>query len=317
MRYYEITLTPKGSTTPFRTWTSHPNGIFDPGALNIMFDMPILPYGTPSGGQSITVEGISLQDLSQSQQFAEMTLTLKAGMKAPGLPLINPTQAGTVLSGLVFQSFGNWEGTEMTVDFVMLPSIYTNDNPGNFMLIWPKGERLSDAILHCLQVPYPDKTIKVNISPDYVNSYDIFHQAGTLEDLSMFIGDFTDKTFKDRVEISILGDNVSVIDSTFKPSPIQLNFLDFVGQPTWIEPNVIQIKTVLRADVSIGSIVRMPEGLQNAPGVITATGASLPSSIKYKSTFQNTFTVIEVRQIGNFRSPDASNWCTVLNCVTN
>jgi hypothetical protein len=317
LRYYEISLTPQGSTTPTRVWNSHPNGIRDPGALNVMFDMPILPYGTPAGGQSITIEGISLQDLTQAQQFAGQTLTMKAGMKAPGLPLINPNQAGTILSGLVFQSFGNWEGTEMTLDLVLYPSIYTSDNPGNLTLIWPQGERLSDALLHCLQVAYPNFPITITISPDYVNDHDEHHASTTLEDLAMFVGDYTEQQFNRRVDISIQRGEVIVYDSTYKPGPIQFNFTDFVGQPTWIEPNTIQIKTVLRADIGLGDIVKMPEGLQNAPGVITTTGASLPSSIKYKSTFQNTFTVIESRAVGNFRSPDGASWCSIFNCVTN
>lgn len=317
MRYYDLSLTPAGSTTPIRQWQSHPNGVRDPGALNIMFDMPVLPYGTPAGGQSITVEGISLQDLSQAQQFAGMTLSLKAGMKAPGLPLINPNQAGTILTGLVFQSFGNWEGTEMTLDFVLYPSIYTPDTPGNLTLIWPQGERLSDALLHCLQVAYPNLPITINISPDLVQDHDEHHASTTLEDLAMFVGDYTEKQFNNRVEISIQRGGVVVYDPTYQPSAIQLNFTDFVGQPTWIEPNTIQIKTVMRADIGLGDIIKMPEGLQNAPGIITTTGAALPSSIKYKSTFQNDFTVIEARQIGNFRSSNSGDWCTVFNCVTN
>ena len=317
MRYYDLTITPEGSTTPFRRWTSHPNGVFDPGALNIGFDMPVLPYGTPAGGQSFSIEGISLEDLNQAQQFAGMTLKLSAGMKAPGLPLINPSQAGEILTGYIFQSFGNWEGTEMTLDFVLYPSIYTDKNPGNFTLIWPQGEKLSDALLHCLQVPYPNIPISINISADYVNSYDIHHIGATLEDLASFVGDFTDKAFQNRVEIAIQRGKITAYDQTYTPNPVQLNFTDFVGQPTWIEPNIIQIKTVLRADLSLGDIVKMPEGLQNAPGVITTTGASLPSSIKYKSTFSNTFTITEVRQIGNFRSSDSANWVTVINCVTN
>jgi hypothetical protein len=317
MRYYDLSITPKGSTTPIKQWQSHPNGIRDPGALNILFDMPVLSYSSPSGGQTLTVEGISLQDISQAQQFAGMTLTLKAGMKGPDYPLINPSQAGTIISGYIFQSFGNWIGNDMTVDFVLYPSIYTNDNPGNLTLIWPKGERLSDALTHCLQVAYPNMPISMNISPNLVNDHDQHHASTTLENLASFVGDITDQLFHDRVYITIQRGQIFVFDDTYVPAAVQLNFTDFVGQPTWIQPNIIQIKTVLRADLQIGDIVRMPEGLQNAPGVITTTGASLPSSIKYKSTFQNTFTIFEARQIGDFRSSDSGNWCSVFNCVTN
>ena len=102
-RFYSLTITPQGSTTPFRTYTSHPNNIYDPAALNIEYDALVGPYGTPNGASTVTVYGIPLQDLTQAQQFAGMTLELKAGMRA-GLPLVNPAQAGTILKGTIFQS---------------------------------------------------------------------------------------------------------------------------------------------------------------------------------------------------------------------
>jgi hypothetical protein len=90
-----------------------------------------------------------------------------------------------------------------------------------------------------------------------------------------------------------------------------------IGQPTWIEPKLIQMKTVMRADLQIGSIITMPQGVQNAPGFVQTTNNSLPSSIKYQSAFQNNFQVREVRHIGNFRSSDAADWCTIFNCLAN
>ena len=315
MRYYDLTLTPIGSTTPLRTFTSYPNGVYDPGALNIEFDMPVLPYGTPGGGQTLSIHGISLQDLTQAQQFAGMNITLKAGMKA-GLPLVTPSQLGTIIAGNVFQSFGNWEGTDMTLDFVLNPAIYTSSNPGNFMLIWPKGERLQDALLHCLQVPYPDMDISINISPDLVNNYDINHPCTTLEQLAQFIGDMTEQQFNgNRVEITIQAGKIIAYDATYAPNPVQLVFTDFVGQPTWIEPAVIQVKTVMRADLQVGSRITMPKGFQNLPGFVSTTAASTPSSLKYKSTFDTNFIVSELRQLGNFRSNDASDWVTIFNCI--
>ena len=315
-RYYDIAITPAAGGAAFRTYSSYPNGQYDPGALNIEFDMPVLPNGTPSGGQTLTIEGISLQDLNQAQQFAGMNLVMKGGMM-PGFPLVNPAQAGILVSGQIFQSFGNWIGTEMTLDFVLLPSTFTNDNPGNFVLDWKQGTSLADALKQTLSVAYPNMPVTVNISPNINASSDQTHFCGTLDEMAQFIGDFTEDTFKNRIEIAIQAGKVTAFDKTYQPAPIQLNFLDFIGQPTWIDSNIIQIKTVMRADLQLGSIVMMPQGLQNAPGIITTTGASLPSSNKYKSTFTGSFTVTELRHIGNFRSSDAGSWATVFNMVTN
>lgn len=314
-RYYSLTLAAQGSTTPTRTWTSHPNGTYDPGALQIEYDALIGPYGTPSGASTVTVRGIPLQDLSQTQQFAGMTLELKAGMAAPGLPLISPSQAGSILKGTVFQSFGNWEGEEQTLDFVVIPGVYTASNPGNILLDWSAGEQLSAALTQTFSIAYPGTQVLMNISNDLVQNHDEPHICGTLDQLAQVVGDITEGIFDNRVTIGIQAGKIVVFDTKYKSSPIQLNFNDFVGQPTWIGVNTIQVKMVARADLQMGAMVRMPQGLQNAPGVIATTAASSPSTVKYQTAFQNNFIVQELRQIGNFRSADARQWTTIANCL--
>jgi hypothetical protein len=314
-RFYELSLTPVGATTPTRTWTTHPNNTYDPAALQIEFDALVGPYGTPTGASTITVYGIALQDLTQAQQFAGMTLELKAGMKA-GLPLVNPAQAGTILKGAIFQSFGNWEGVNQTLDFVVIPGVYTLANPGNILLDWSAGEELSDALKQTFSVAYPGVPVIMNMSADLVQNHDEPHICATLDQLAQVVGDITEGIFDNRVNIAIQAGKIVVYDNTFRPAPIQLNFNDFIGQPTWIAVNTIQVKTVSRADLQIGGLVKMPQGLQNAPGFVNTTSNAFPSSIKYKSTFQDNFIVQELRQVGNFRSSDASQWSTIINCVS-
>lgn len=316
MRYYELSLTPNGASKPVRLFGSYPDGKYDPGALNIEFDIPVGKYDTPMGGVSITVHGVPLEDLTQAFNYKGMNFSLRAGMKA-GFPLVNPQQAGVIYTGEVFQSFGNWEGTEMTLELVILAAVFTDNNPGNFVLNWLPGQALSEALKQTLSIAYPTMPISMNIAPDIINDYHFPHYCGTLDELAILVGDFTEDTFKNRVGIAIQGGQIVVLDKTYTPPPIQLVFTDFIGQPTWIASGVIQIKTVLRADLGIGSIVRMPQGLQNAPGVITQTSAALPSSIKYKSTFSGDFTVADLRHIGNLRSSDGASWCTIFNCVVN
>lgn len=313
-RYYEMVITPKGSTTPFRTYTSHPNNIYDPAALNIEYDALVGPYGTPSGASTVTVYGIPLQDLTQAQQFAGMTLELKSGMRA-GLPLVNPAQAGTILKGTIFQSFGNWEGVDQTLDFVVIPGIYTVDNPGNILLDWSAGMSLADALKQTFAIAYPGFAVSMNISGDLVQNHDEPHICGTLDQLAQIVGDITEGVFDNRVTIGIQAGQIIVYDGTYKPGPVQLNFNDFVGQPTWIGVNTIQTKMVARADLQMGAIVKMPQGLQNAPGYIKTNSGAYPSSIKYQTTFQNNFIISELRQIGNFRSSDAAQWSTIANCI--
>lgn len=314
MRYYEIALTPKGSTTPVTVWSSHPNGTYDPAAPNIEFDMPVLPYGTPSGGQTLTIEGVSLEMISQAKQLAGMNLTVKAGMKK-GLPLANPSQSGVIIAGNIFQAFGNWEGTEMSLDFVLFPAVYDYDNPGNFSFLWKAGSALSDALKATLSIAYPDVPISVNIGSNLVLSNDEVHVCRTLDEFADYIAELTESQFNQSVSITIQAGKVVVYDKTYQPSSVQIAFTDLIGQPTWIEPQIMQMKTVMRADLQLGSIVTMPQGMQNVPGFVNTTAASLPSSLKYKTTFQNNFLITELRQVGSYRSSDASAWSTIFNCT--
>ncbi|CDY79483.1 hypothetical protein BGLT_02264 [Caballeronia glathei] len=315
-RFYELSLTPQGTTTPTRVFTSHPKGVYDPAALEIEYDALVGPYGTPSGASTVTLRGISLKDLTQSQQFAGMTLELKAGMKA-GLPLVNPAQAGTILKGQIFQSYGNWEGVEQTLDFVVIPATFTIDNPGNFVLNWTAGTQLSTALQQTFSVAYPNMPVDMHISSDFVQNFDEIHVCGTLDQLAQAVSEITEGVFDNPVTIGIQGGRVVVFDKTFLPTPIQLAFTDFVGQPTWIAVNTIQLKMVARADLVMGGMVRMPQGLQNLPGFVTTSSNSFPSTIKNQTTFQNNFIVSELRQIGSFRSADATQWVTIANCIMN
>jgi hypothetical protein len=191
-RYYDIRITPMGSTTASFAWGSHPNGTFDPGAQNVEFDMPVLPYGVPVGGQTITIEGVSLQAISQAQNFAGSNITVRGGMQK-GLPLANPNQAGVILSGQIFQSFGNWQGTEQSLSFVVLPAVYTLNNPGNIVLNWKAGQTLAEALKNTFSIAYPNMPVSINIGNNLVLDSDEHHFSSTLDSLADYLGELTDQ----------------------------------------------------------------------------------------------------------------------------
>ncbi|QRN55825.1 hypothetical protein ISN74_08000 [Dyella caseinilytica] len=242
-------------------------------------------------------------------------MVIKGGM-GKGLPLVNPAQAGVLFTGQILYAFGNWQGTEQTLEFVVVPTqIYTTDEPGNFVLNWNAGQTLGQALSQTLGIAYPGVPVNMNISSSLVNSFDFPHFCSTFDQLGSLISEFTSDNFNNTVKMSMQNGSINVFDGSYQPSPIQLVFTDFIGQPTWIENSQLQIKTVLRADLALGGQVLMPQGLQNAPGVITQSGAALPGALKYKSTFDGTFSIAAMRHVGSFRSSDAGNWCTVINCV--
>ena len=317
MRYYDISITNPAGGNIIRQWTTHPNGQFDPGSLNVKMDLLVTAFDEPAGASSVTIEGIALADLMQAKQFTGMNLFIKGGMKA-GLPLANPAQSGLLMQASVFQAFGNWVGTDMTLDFVAMASAFTYAKPGNIVLNWPAGTPLADALAQTLSRAYPGVKQTIQISPALVLPHTETGYYHTLEQLAQDIKSITEGMFNadyPGVSITLQGGLFYVYDGTVTPKTTAIQFTDFVGQPTWVNPDIMQMKTVMRADLQIGTIVTMPPGLQSAPGVVTTTAASQPSFFKYRTTFQGKFRIIGIRHIGESRAPDGNAWVSIFNCV--
>lgn len=334
MRYYNIQLqgtsTTPGATPPVKTlWTSFPNGILDPNAQQVEFDFFSFNQSDNYQGLStVSIYGDSLDTLNQANggSYTGMTLTMKAGMQA-GLPLANPAQANTILQGKVYQSFGNWVGTDMTLDFVLNYAHYSYNQPGNFVLNWPRKTSLKAALTTCFNVAYPNLGAPLHDSPTgilmligdgYILQHDVYHAVNTLHDLSQMITSLTRSIKSPGVTITFQSSQNQIIvsDGTVAlGKPIPIAFTDLVGQPTWIDQNVMQFTTVMRADVQVGSIVSMPTGLPESAGTVILTKDSLPSSLKYQTSFQGNFTITGVRYIGNFRDPSGLSWVSIFRCV--
>ncbi|MHB8372273.1 MAG: hypothetical protein ACYDBI_06140 [Thermoplasmataceae archaeon] len=338
-RYYDLTLSQPGIPSPLREWTSDPNGKYDPGALNVEFDIFAYNYSTPAGASTITVEGVALQDLSATANisgnavpFAGLSLRLSGGMHA-GLPLANPKQAGVLTTGSVYQAFGNWQGTEMSLSLVVVSSPYSTSMPGNIVWIWPKGTDLATSLVNCLSIAYPGIPVQVQMSNQIIAQENVMGAYGTLSQLAravkestqglsgldynaIYLQDSSGNFTYPGVEITYRYGSYYIYDSSSQSTvyPVKIEFQDLVGQPTWIAPYTIQVKTVLRADLSVGSVLTMPQGYLSGPGATISQAASLPSYVRQSSIMQGTFMVNKLRHVGNFRGT-GDEWVTILNCV--
>ncbi len=320
MRYYSIVLTsPDGKTT--KQWTSYPSakgssptGGFDPGALNVAFDLPMAPYNTVIGNKAITIEGVSLDDLYQAKQLTGWSVELSGGMGA-GLPLAKPSQAGILMVGTVFQAYGNWQGTDMVLELIVTPSPYQHGSGKSFVFGWPAGTSLKTALSNLFATYFKEYTPQIKIG-DYVLNHDEFGIYGSLEALARSVYDWTQQ----QVKIAIIGSRIVAYDGTEPPPTVQIEFTDLIGQPVWIEPYTMQIKCVMRADINLDSVIEMPQSLggtkvQSIPGLAIQSEKAAPSLIKYKSAFQHKFNVTAVRHIGEFRSPESVDWITIISAV--
>lgn len=327
MRYYKIVLTnpttgkviiPKSGALAAGqdfTYSSYVGGRTLLGALNIEIDAPLAALATPIGNTYIRIWGISLQEIAQASDLNGAQVTVYAGLQK-GLPLATAAnaanQAGIIFQGYVFQGFGNWIDTDQTLDLIIQPGTGTIETPKNIIVNWRAGTPLAVALASTLTTAFPALKQNINISSNLVLPNDQTGYYGTLSQFATYIKAISANILKGDyrgVDMSISETTIFAYDGTAVTTPKQINFQDLIGQPTWIDFATIQFKCPMRADISVGSYVKMPQG-----ALVTTSAASL-SAFRNKSAFQGTFLVNQVRHTGNYRQPDAASWVTTVDCA--
>lgn len=323
-RYYAIVLTnPKtgaliaskalaGLGNTGATYTSFIGGKSLVGALNIELDVLVAPFSLPSGSSVVTIWGIPLAEVSQANDLNGSVISVYGGMQA-GLPLANPKQNGLLFSGYVFQAYGNWIGTEQTLNLVCVPFLPTATQT-NIVLNWKRNTPLSSAIETTLRTAYPTmKKPVISISPNLVAANDVIAPFGSITEFAQFLKARSAEIVGGSyggVDVRLTQEVFYVYDGTTQATPTALAFADLIGQPTWIDPATVQAKVVMRADIPIGGFVTFPK-----TPVVAGAGTVTPFTDQ-KLTFQGSFMVKFVRHVGNYRQADASSWVTVIDAST-
>lgn len=297
----------------------------DPGALNIEFDMPIYRYFQSDGRQWIRIWGIGLPMIGQASNLNGANFQLSAGMK-PGLPLATAAagQSGILLRGSVYSCFGNWQGTEQTLELIVNPGA---DDVDNINFNWPAGTPLSGALAATFAQAFPAPQYNVNIAvgPNLILPDSQYGNYNNLATFSSYLNGISKKagvgaygSTYNGVQIAISGTTIYAWDGTqARATPKQLAFQDLIGQPTWISPTQINFKTVLRSDIIVGQQVMFPKGI-NSPYALTSSEAAYPNTPASNTTvFQGAFNIQSVHHYGAFRQADADSWNTTFVATPN
>lgn len=341
MRYYDIKIfkpedkDKKKPRTLFAEYSSLKNGVFNPGALMIEFDIQRFGESTPKGESYLAIFGIGPQEMQQARKdMFGMEIEVYLGM-SKGLPLANagiakPGKSGLVLKGTIWQVYGNWQGTELRLDMVITAGPVSKTDiaplaPINLTLPWNKGVRLSVALAQCFQT-LGGYAFNINISDRLINPSDMPMICGNLTALASQLNSLSKGIIRDSgysgVEIAMVnGNEIRVFDNDFdnhpdsrdkstainrRKNPTQLEFIDLIGQPTWIQFQTVSVPCVMRSDIQVGDYIRMPE--KSSPMI----QASSYSQFRNDSAFTGDFRVSSVRLLGNSRQPDANSWVTVI-----
>lgn len=312
MRYYKIEI--DGG----KTYTSFENGRTNPAALLVEWDIPVWAFDTPAGSAFVRIWGVPLADIGQAADLNFKGIKVYGGFQK-GLPLARPEQSGLLVQGYIFQAFGNWIGTSMSLDLYIMagPSPATRDAPKNLVLNWKKGASMKDAINTAITTAYPGYTANININDKLVTQNE--NENGFYETLTQF-SQYLKETSKaiiggttyQGITVTMSEKTINVFDGSAAASSSSggskvVAFNDLIGQPTWIESPSIQFKTAMRADFKIGDQINMP------PSLVTNSARAATSLVNQRAAFQGKFQIATMRHVGNSRQPDAGSWVSVFN----
>ena len=321
MRYYDIKITnPQTgadvlpSSLQGRPISSlFPDGSTNPGALNIQYDIAQLAFNNPDTNSWVRIWGLGIKDTSAALDLNGMNISVSAGM-SKGLPLANPAQRGLFVKGTIFQAFGNWVGTDMTVDLNIRAGGGSSDAPLNFPFTWKAGTPLGIAIGQTLSIAMPTFKQNIQVSPKLIINHDETGHYETAEQFADFINERSQPiiggTYR-GVTIATNGETVNVFDGTVAPQTSaikQIAFQDMIGQPTWINIQEISVIFVARGDLNVGDIIHIP------PAVYTLTLASVPR-FQDRTNFTGNFLISQIHHYGNFRQADAASWNTTVQAI--
>jgi hypothetical protein len=309
------------------------DGTFNPAALNIEFDIPVY-QGAQGGGDTrnyIRVWGLSLKDISQGMNFNGQFAKLSVGM-SKGFPLADPSEQGAVIDGEIMQAYGNWIGTDMTLDMHVMASSGTggggtNDAPWefkNFAFTWKKGEQLGDAIKRTIQTALPDMKVDIQINSKRVADQDQHGDYKTFTEFSHAMQEITigKLKLKEGVEdngISIYArtNKIIAIEGTTGASEevenvTKIKFQDLLGQVTWADANLISVKLVMRGNLSVSDVIEFPAHIPSVVQGGSMSGFGGTTRISDSLGFSGQFRIKQMQHWGNFRQPDAMSWNTTV-----
>jgi len=316
MRYYKITLSTSTTTkTAFNTITYsslNSDGSNNPMALQIDLDLFQGLFHQPSQNGMITIYGVPFADLSQASNFTNADITIEVGMSA-GLPLANPKQAGIVIQGTVFQSYGNYQGTDVRLNLIIIPYSISPTAEANLSFNWIEGQTLTQAVSSTLGVAF-NLPITGKFSDSIVATETQPGIYFTMKSLAQYVNDTSLHAAQpvgyQGAVMSVNSNGITLSDGTAPVKDITaIQFTDIIGNLTWIDAVTIQAKLVMRHDLNVNGYVTFP------PGAPTINNATQYNQIRNTISFDGTFQITTVRHVGSSRQPTADSWVTVIDAI--
>jgi hypothetical protein len=302
-------------------YDSAPGGVPNPNALLVELDITATSVDAPHGGAFVRIWGLGLQAISQTRNYYGKTIEVWGGMAA-GLPLAKPQQFGLLSKGVVIKAYGQWEGVNQHLDLIFAPGGEPPSAGGpnpmppkkNIVLSWKKGMPLQNALQATLRVAYPGVDIATNIIQKLIADQDQISFHANLYELGYHVRRLTQQMIGGAypgISIGFSTGKFDVFDENQGGPTIA--FEDMIGSPVWIDPYTIQVKTVMRGDITIKNKITLPNVWVNS----SQSGAPVGAYADQQMAFTGDWNINLIRHVGNSRAPSGDAWVSIFDCFSN
>lgn len=318
MRYYEIVISPsdktKKSFDPITFSTLTNTGNVNGAALSMYIDVMQYPFNQSRQNGYIKIRGVNFNVLNQTANFNFAKIKISVGM-SKGLPYATAApKPGLIIDGTILQCFGNWIGTDVSLDLVVGPATYNPNINTNIPFDWGTAETLEQAVRKSLGVAYPSVPVNGSFSDKLKYTEP---QWGTYNNLLEFSKQVFAYSKQINPSSSYAGATITSTATGFlltdgtvaPPKKINVNFQDIIGNLTWKNVAKIQAKLVMRSDLNIGDVITFPKGTP-ALNVINNF-----SQFRNDISFQGDFVISQIRHNGDSRQVSSDAWCTIVDAV--
>jgi len=327
MRFYDITISPPNENPQafeaFSFSSQSGIGINNYSCLRVDLDFFQNWFHQPSANGHVKIWGVDLKTLNQKADLNPVLINgtyqykqiyIQIGM-AKGLPFANPKQAGLAIQGSIIQAFSTWQGTEVGLDLIFVPSAVNPNVKANIPVIWEEGTELTDIVKTALTTAYGipvngsfSKNLKWTEKTQSQN-FNLISFSQTINNISRIINK-SSNYLGASITLNTAGFYLS--DTGVTPTAAKtITFNDIIGNLTWLDINLIQAKVVMRADINVGDYITFE---QNIP-----VNNVINNNSQYRNnlSFNGTFYVQRVHHMGSSRQPDGNSWVTVIDAVIN
>lgn len=345
MRWYTIKFTRTiysgyNSSIPYVYTSLDANGFPNPGALEVEFDIVNAMGHYIGPAAHLRIRNVPLQICQQARAYQWTKVEIYAGFfnnGFSGFKLANQQQSGAIGFGYVQACIPNYMGTEMVMDFIIVPTVSGNpdiglpstsnpNSPKDYQFNWQIGQTFIEAVKNTLAKPLNLK-LTGQVDSRIKNNTDKPIQAvkSTFAEFSIYLKKLTTNIVNPPIANQIQQyagvnmifksfDTVLIFDDSSEQATINLKVEDFIGQPSIYSPQGLDVQSIhpLRADLLMPLSVKFP----NISTLIsTSVGSVAGAQEKPLTASTAELRIKQVRHIGKFRDSSAQGWATYLTSI--